>query len=225
MGTDEVGQKVGPTGRRVMRNLKELRGRIPVRELSQRLAHLGRPIVPSGITKMEQGSRRVDVDDLVALALALDVSPNRLLLDATADDEPVALTEGQEVSRRQGWEWATGHEPMPERLWDEDRDRRHILNFDRLAAFRAENRPNEPEPKGTQANELLALGEKFLQPVVDAAERALATGEVTFDQIVEYLQLSHTVQSTVRAIIAAHPDNPANKPKRARKSTRSKGGR
>jgi transcriptional regulator with XRE-family HTH domain len=44
-----------------------------------RLAALGRPILPSGLSKIEQSTRRVDVDDLVALADALRTVPSRLL--------------------------------------------------------------------------------------------------------------------------------------------------
>ena len=47
--------------------------------LSQRLAEIGHPIAATGITKIEMGDRRVDVDDLVALAAALDTTPNQLL--------------------------------------------------------------------------------------------------------------------------------------------------
>ena len=48
-------------------------------ELDAALATVGRPIIQSGISKIENGSRRVDVDDLVALALALGTTPHALL--------------------------------------------------------------------------------------------------------------------------------------------------
>ena len=82
----ETAPKVGPVGKQVAENVKTLRSRIPVRELSARLESLGRPILPSGITKIEQGARRVDVDDLVALADALDASPLGLLLPNAGGD-------------------------------------------------------------------------------------------------------------------------------------------
>jgi hypothetical protein len=53
---------------------------ITTAEMSRRLGELGQPIPDTGITKTEQGTRRVDVDDLVAIALALGVTPNALLL-------------------------------------------------------------------------------------------------------------------------------------------------
>ncbi len=52
-------------------------------ELSRRPEELGRPIPPLGLTRIRDGKRRIDVDDLIALALALDVSPAVLLLPLT----------------------------------------------------------------------------------------------------------------------------------------------
>jgi transcriptional regulator with XRE-family HTH domain len=41
---------------------------------------IGRPIPELGLRRIESGDRRVDVDDLMALAAALDVSPATLLM-------------------------------------------------------------------------------------------------------------------------------------------------
>ncbi|MGW6142136.1 helix-turn-helix domain-containing protein [Streptomyces sp. NPDC055140] len=96
----ETTTKLGSVGQRLAKEVARLRGRTSVRELSSRLSKLGRPILPSGITKIEQGQRRVDADDLVALAVALEVTPTRLLLgppptDGTADDP----------AHQEAWEW------------------------------------------------------------------------------------------------------------------------
>ena len=48
-------------------------------ELSRRLADLGRSIPELGLRRLEAGKRRVDVDELVALAFALDVAVDSLL--------------------------------------------------------------------------------------------------------------------------------------------------
>jgi len=65
----------------VARNVKRLREaqHLTTRALQDLLTKLGRPIPASGITRIEQGSRRVDVDDLAALAIALGVRPDHLL--------------------------------------------------------------------------------------------------------------------------------------------------
>ncbi|MDF2705535.1 MAG: helix-hairpin-helix DNA-binding motif-containing protein [Nonomuraea muscovyensis] len=47
--------------------------------LAQRVTEAGRPMSTSVLGKVESGTRRVDVDDLVALAAALEVSPVQLL--------------------------------------------------------------------------------------------------------------------------------------------------
>lgn len=102
-------------GARVAANVRALRDarRMTVRDLSARMTDLGRPLLPSGITKVEQGLRRVDVDELVALAVALGVSPSRLLLPADAGEEDVALTPTQTAPAWAAWQWAAASQPLP----------------------------------------------------------------------------------------------------------------
>ncbi|MDZ5441759.1 helix-turn-helix transcriptional regulator [Micromonospora sp. 4G57] len=94
-----------------VRQLREQR-RHTVRSLSALLGQLGRPILPSGITKIEDGTRRVDVGDLVALAIALGVNPNRLLLPADDSGEAIALTPAVSAIPRQAWPWARGQQQL-----------------------------------------------------------------------------------------------------------------
>ena len=67
--------------RNVIANVERLRQarHLSLRQLSARLAELGRPTLTSVVHWMLQGGRRVDVDDLVALADSLEVSPADLL--------------------------------------------------------------------------------------------------------------------------------------------------
>jgi transcriptional regulator with XRE-family HTH domain len=58
--------------------LREARG-LTQTDVSDRMGAIGRPLLPTGVLKVEQGNRRVDVDDLVALALVFDVPPDELL--------------------------------------------------------------------------------------------------------------------------------------------------
>jgi hypothetical protein len=83
-----------------------------VRDMSARMKQLGRPILPSGITKIEQGERRVDADDLVALAIILEVNPNALLLPAEESLRPVHLAPTVSTWWWRAWEWATGELPL-----------------------------------------------------------------------------------------------------------------
>lgn len=90
------------------RNVLDLRKRrgLTVRDLSEALGALGYPMLPSAITKIERQERRVNVNDLVALALALNTTPNRLLLSVDGSD--VALTPKVHASQSEAWKWADG---------------------------------------------------------------------------------------------------------------------
>jgi transcriptional regulator with XRE-family HTH domain len=84
---------IGATGRRVAENVRRLRlaRELSLRDLSAKLAELGRPILPSGLLKIEHGQRRVDVDDLAALAEVLGVLPGRLLAEGLAEEREAVL--------------------------------------------------------------------------------------------------------------------------------------
>ncbi|MFD9716683.1 helix-turn-helix domain-containing protein [Streptomyces sp. NPDC059076] len=104
----------GPISRQIARNLPDLRKarNLSTTRLSAKLKETGRPIPPTGITRIEKGERRVDVDDLVALAHALNVSPAALLLPDDFDDETrTFLTDRVRVSSRTAWRWFEGDAP------------------------------------------------------------------------------------------------------------------
>lgn len=113
----------GPVADRVAENVKLLRERrhLSHRQLSAQLGEVGRPILPSGIVKIEEGSRRVDVDDLVALSLALRAPLSRLLLPGEDTGEPVALTEKISLGFTAAWRWARG-ELLPSAPPEPDKD-------------------------------------------------------------------------------------------------------
>lgn len=83
MGTHAVQR--GPTAETVSANVKRLREsqNLGLRALASKLANTGRPLTHTALDKIERGTRRVDVDDLMALAGALGVSPLRLLMPFT----------------------------------------------------------------------------------------------------------------------------------------------
>ncbi len=55
------------------------------RELANRVTSLGRPMSNTMLSRIERAQRRCDVDDLVALAQALGVSPLALLQGIPAE--------------------------------------------------------------------------------------------------------------------------------------------
>ncbi|MGW4352436.1 Z1 domain-containing protein [Nocardia sp. NPDC004582] len=104
---------LGPTGIRLSQRVQDLRVArgLTLATLARRMGELGRPIDLSTLGKLEKGQRRVDVDDLVALALALEVSPNGLLLPDTASGDRIDLTERFRVTSSEAWKWAVGDQP------------------------------------------------------------------------------------------------------------------
>ncbi|MBI2700043.1 MAG: helix-turn-helix transcriptional regulator [Mycobacterium sp.] len=108
---------IGPTARTVANNLNRLRAdqKMNYTELSERLeARAGWTINAVGIRRIESGERRVTPDDLVALALALGVSPVTLLMPETADrDEPVVATGLEKAWPAEDlWKWLRGDGPL-----------------------------------------------------------------------------------------------------------------
>lgn len=121
------------------------------------------------LSKIELGNRGVDVDELVALALALETTPNRLILTADASQEPVALTPALAVTREHAWRWATGEDEVVLGSEGDDllRPKRRFPDVARMA----ESRPHWPvDPIATEEILRHAKGLK-------AARRALLTLE------------------------------------------------
>jgi transcriptional regulator with XRE-family HTH domain len=105
----------GPTAVTVASNVQRVmkaRG-LSYEALSRKLGEVGRPILATGLVKIVNGTRRVDVDDLMALAVALRVNPSTLLLPPTAgSDGTYDLTGASGVPDRQVWDWADGRAPL-----------------------------------------------------------------------------------------------------------------
>ncbi len=81
MGTNPVQR--GATAETVSANVKRLRleRNLGLRALAKKLADVGRPSLRyTTIDQIEKGTRRVDVDDLLALAVVLKTSPATLLM-------------------------------------------------------------------------------------------------------------------------------------------------
>jgi transcriptional regulator with XRE-family HTH domain len=79
MATDEVLR--GPTGETVRQNVARLRAKrgLSLRALAAKTEESNRPLGHGSINQIEQGRRRVDVDDLMVLSVALGVSPLAIL--------------------------------------------------------------------------------------------------------------------------------------------------
>ncbi|MFE7072699.1 helix-turn-helix domain-containing protein [Streptomyces sp. NPDC057620] len=78
----------GPAGRNARRNLRRLREerRFSYAELAERLARLDHHVTALDLSSLERGERRVDVDDLVALAAVFDCTLDQMLAPPAACD-------------------------------------------------------------------------------------------------------------------------------------------
>lgn len=77
------------------------------RRLVARLDQLGLPLNQSVITRIERGTRKVSLDEAIALAAALDVAPVHLFLPI-GDEGRVSVTPSAEVPARVARQWALG---------------------------------------------------------------------------------------------------------------------
>lgn len=95
----------GPTGRRAADKIAELRRHAGLSraQLAARLDEVGRPLSGTVVQKIELGSRPVDVDDLLCLAVALDVSPLRLMFGDGEDELDVTPTWRADATSARLW--------------------------------------------------------------------------------------------------------------------------
>jgi transcriptional regulator with XRE-family HTH domain len=157
--------EIGPVGERVAANLAALRASCGLHQaqLAKRMTDIGRPMSGAVVSKTEKLDRRIDVDDLVAFAVALGTTPNRLLLAALADqpDEIDLAPKSARVPTRTAWEWATGELPLSLPIhvtprWSRpDPDTQSVQDEvwgeaweEELRQFHQENRPHSDELSG-----------------------------------------------------------------------------
>ncbi|WP_162231751.1 helix-turn-helix domain-containing protein [Leucobacter celer] len=150
------GNPAGITNTHVANNIRTARQAIgmDLRTLSDGIAATGRKLSPSGISKLEAGDRRVDVDDLTVIAYLLRTTPAALL---TPPDEQTTLTgvpegyEPEEIDR-----WMRGELVLTDEglfnYWQQEwvicTDRIHYLETT-LAGMTA---PSKDDPEKTQAH-------------------------------------------------------------------------
>lgn len=115
--------EIGPTGRTVAANLKRLREErnLSLRALSRLVEErTGRTLSVDALNKIENaatgtgsGTRRVDADDLVVLALTFGVNVSALLLPPDARGVGMVTGLKRKISSFRLWAWAAGELPLP----------------------------------------------------------------------------------------------------------------
>lgn len=108
---DDQKNPLGPVGNALASNLARIRDaqRLTYVALAERLADAGRPIAVLGLRRIEKGERRVDADDLLALAQALGIHPVDLLVPGDApSDEQYEITPTTATTAGVAREWIGG---------------------------------------------------------------------------------------------------------------------
>jgi transcriptional regulator with XRE-family HTH domain len=105
---------LGALAEQVATNLRQIREkrRLSYTEIAARLEELGRPIPILGLRRIERGERRVDLDDLAALARALHVPPI-LLIFSVGTTEPIDVLPGQKMPDWDAIRWFIGERASP----------------------------------------------------------------------------------------------------------------
>lgn len=99
---------IGATGETAAATIKQVREmkNLTFAEMSRRLDAINWPIAPLGLKRIENCERRIDVDDLMALAIVLRVSPMYLLQPISRDlDDKVTATGLGEITVEHLSDW------------------------------------------------------------------------------------------------------------------------
>lgn len=169
--------ELGSTGETVRANIRRIRDQdnLTYTQVADRLTKAGRSISPVAVRRIEDGERRVDADDLVSIAQALDVTPITLLMPHTGSTDPlskVELTGAQPTIERFAWDWLRANQPLD--LVRPGEDPNTVL-----ARFKAKSCPGWAlaEEAGRQAarfDDQLAAGEApFLRQQIAAMSERL----------------------------------------------------
>lgn len=110
---------IGPASRAVAANIEALRTyqNLSYAELSRRLERAGQPIPILGLRRIESLDRKVDADDLCAIAAALNVAPITLLMPNVRggrDPHETVYTSGHKgrLTATRLWDWLRAVEPL-----------------------------------------------------------------------------------------------------------------
>lgn len=113
------GETTGAVAASRLREVRTAQG-LTLREVSDRVTASGHDLSLNAISRIENGSRRMDVDDLTALAVALGVTPATLLLPDTDDSHSTLTITGVSGPATNMWEWMATHIPAPGRPRPQD---------------------------------------------------------------------------------------------------------
>lgn len=111
MHTDRMAERVGPAGQVLAANIQRIRKvrGLTLAEVSARTEEIGQPIAVLGLRRIERAERRVDYDDLLTLAIALDVAPIDLMVPAAYTNVVPYPIGTSEYGSKTVYEWIASH--------------------------------------------------------------------------------------------------------------------
>jgi transcriptional regulator with XRE-family HTH domain len=114
-------ERISGAGQVLAQNIRRIREaqRLTYAELTRRLDKAGRHVPVLALQRIETCQRRVDIDDLMALAYALEVCVVDLLVPADAlPEEPYPVTSQHQFETESVRQWISGQEirlaPVPD---------------------------------------------------------------------------------------------------------------
>lgn len=190
----------------VGKQVRQLRGELQLDlvDLSERLEPLGISLGKNALSKLETGSRKISVEELLALAVALDVTPNRLLLGGAADDD---MGRNVEIARTwvlpllEAWQWAQG-ERWPEPKREGSSSRIYTADIAASRAFTERNQPHKPHDSinARQYIELASQGVFDRANIVAEELEARGISPVVLIQHLEIMAMNKAMQRAAREI-------------------------
>lgn len=161
--------ELGASGDRAAENIKRMRTirGLELAQLSEALKDLGRPIGVPALSRIENKLRRIDVADLVAIALALHTTPNWLLFgrDPYHPGQPLQLTPAQEEQADAIWRWATGDYPLGANTGKE------VYEFQKLHRPHMPPQNPLPLPRGIREHDVVLKLEEAYKAAADLFAR------------------------------------------------------
>lgn len=113
-------------------------------EVSARTEKIGQPIAVLGLRRIERTERRVDFDDLLTLAIALEVPPVDLMVPALVSDAVPYPIGTSEYGCSTVYEWVRGdgylEPPDPEYPWAEPKGIPKVEEMSELLQWLPEER-------------------------------------------------------------------------------------
>jgi len=166
-----------------IRRLRELTGRQFITELEKR----GVKLLPSGLTALEKGERRITVEELLAIAIVLNTNPVDLLMPA--DRERLEVADGLDPLNGYGLlYWLQGRRPWSQFVSMEDfvdaarEPHRAMLRAREIPVFKAMDALDSPL-------RLALTGPPVTEPLVPHLQHALDRLVKEVDNIIASIEV------------------------------------